>query len=401
MATQPLIPVADASAVLNSLAKQHIGESVVVNDDLSNIVDFGRAYDQLDSGTKQAVVSGLITLVTTQLFVVKEYKGNGLDVIRTRSVGGYDTSEGLIQKNRPALPTAVSDATVYDPEPGSTNDPFKNIPVNFETEYFFKPIAFRYEWSKPERWMTGMFLSINGFYTAVGAIDRMIANAIQLNIEDVTKSLLRGSIALNLSGGNSNRKVNLLAEYNAAYTPSTPLTAAVALQTPDFLRWAVHRIFVVFDYMKTYTRLYNEKGYPNFLDQSNASVVMLSQFRRAAQQFMLSDVYNQEYLQLPGAETVSDWKGLLSSVNAVPDFASTSAVKDTFEVSWEDDPIVVDENGIVAHVFDPERIGIYDFSTVVTSMKDPIGLKTNYFTHVFAKGIVDPYENGVTFVIQD
>ena len=36
-----------------------------------------------------------------------------------------------------------------------------------------------------------------------------------------------------------------------------------------------------------------------------------------------------------------------------------------------------------------------------TSMSDPVGLKTNYWTHVFCSTITDPYENGVTFYIKD
>lgn len=399
---QPLIPVGELADLVNQLRAQHLGEAPVVESDLSNIADFGRAYDALDSGTKDIVTSGLVTLVTTQLFVTKEYRGNGIDVIRTRS---YEPNDGIIQKNRPALPQAISDADAYDPAVGSTSDPFGNYPINFETEYFFKPFQWRYQWSKPERWMTGMFLSRDGLNRFVDAVDQSIRNALELNVEDLTMGLIRGSMALNLhtagdlTGVGGNQAVNLLARYNAAYGQTLP--AANALTTPEFMRFAIHEIFVTMDYMKSYSVLYNEKDFPNFSRVDDTHFVMLSQFRRAVDQFLLSDTYHDEFLRLPNGETVASWKGFLLGANTAPDFESTSTINDTIEVSWENDPVTVNTSGVLATIFDKERIGIYDFSTKQTSQKDPVGLKTNYFTHVFGKGIVDPYENGVTFYIAD
>lgn len=399
---QPLIPVEDLSALVNKLAAKHLGsEAVTVADDLSNLADFGKAYEQLDSGTKDIVTSGMITLVTEQLFLVKEYKGNGVDIIRSRSE--YDASDGLVQKNRPALPTAVSDIDTYDPEPGSSSDPFENYPINFETEYFSKPFSFRYQWSKPDRWMTGMFLSRTGLINAVAAIDQSVRNALALNIEGITMSTLRASMALNLSGvsdltgaGNA-RAINLLSGYNKAY--GQKLTAEKALQTPDFLRYSTVRIFQTLDYMRSYTRLFNEKSFPNF--SSSPNFVMLSSFKRGMDAYMLSDVFNKEYLALPNADSVSAWKGFLLSANAEPSFEAASTINDKIEVSWETKPVSVNTSGVVAHVYDSERVGVYNLATLNTSVRDDMNLKTNYFTHVFGRTIVDPYENGVTFYVKD
>jgi hypothetical protein len=398
MATKPLIPVDQAASIVNTLAKQSIGSENLVATDLSNISDFGRAYENLDSGTKEIIKSGLITLVTEQLVIAKEYKGNGVDIIRSRSAA-YDPAAGVIQKNRPALPQAVDDADVYNPAAESTSDPYKNYPANFETEYFMKPFQFRYQWSNPERWMTGMFLSRENFNQFIGGIDTAIRNALTLNLENITMSTIRSSIALNLHGGPSPRAINLLETYNKAY--KTSLKAEQALQTQEFLRWAIHQIFVVFDYMKAYSTLYNEKAFPNFSETDSTHVVFNSQFFRATQQMMLSDVYNKEYLELPEADVVPSWKGLLETKGGLPTFKAASTVKDTFSVDWESSPITVDQDGVVCHIFDNERCGVYRLNVTNTSQKDPVGLKTNYWTHVFGSAITDPYENAVTFYIKD
>lgn len=395
MATKPLIPVGAAAAAVNSLAKQYIGTEALLADDLSNISDFGRAFEDLDSGTKEIVKSGLVTLITEQLVIAKEYKGNEVDIIRSR--GAYDPSAGIIQKNRPNLLQAEDDADVYNPAVNSTSDPFKNNPINFETEYFYKPFQFRYQWSIPERWMTGMFLSRDKFNQFIAAVDTSVKNSLTLNIDNITLSTLRASIALNLNGGASPRAINLLKSYNKAFKAT--LKAEQALQTPEFLRWCLNQISVTLDQLKIYSSLYNEKAYPNHLADPN--VVFLSQFENAAKQYLQADVFNKDLLELPGHSTVVSWKGLVDAKGSVPSFKSLSTVKDTFSVSWQKTPITVNQEGVVAHIFDNERVGIYNLGMKTTSMADPVGLKTNYWSHVFCSSITDPYENGVTFYIKD
>ena len=393
--TKPLIPVQDVYAGINKISSQYMGKEVLSNDSL-NWIDFGSSYEDLDSSTKAIVTSGLITLVTDQLTVVKDFKGNGIDIIR--SSGPYSQAEGLVQKNRPALPQAVSDAAVYDPAVGSTSDPFKNVPIASETEYFMRPLQFRYEWSKPERWLTGAFLSAEGFTSFIDGVSRMVDNALSLNIEAATMANIRASMALNLAGGNSPRAYNLLAEFNTA--SGTSLTAAACMQSPDFLRFAIHRMFVVFDYMKSYTTFYNEKGYPQFSTEDETHFILLSQFRRAMEQFLLSDTFHDDYLKLPLGDSVAAWKGFLLSGTS-PNFAATSTINDTIDVSWEDNPITVNQSGILGTIFSTERVGIHKLGITNTNQFDPVGLKTNYWTHVYGQSIVDPYENGVTFYVAD
>ena len=395
MATKPLIPVGAAASIVNSLAKQSVGSEALVSDDLSNITDFGRSFENLDSGTKEIVKSGLVTLVTEQLVIAREYKGNGVDIIKSRS--DYDPSAGIIQKNRPNLMQAVDDADVYNPAVASTSDPYKNNPIDFSTEYFFKPFQFRYQWSIPERWMTGMFLSRENFHRFISAVDTSVKNSLALNIDNLTMATLRSSIGLNLHTPNSPRAINLLKTYNKVF--KTALKAEQALQNAEFLRWCLNQIAVTMDNLTTFSSLYNEMDYPNIM--SNPKVVILSQFENAAKQYLQADVFNKDLLELPGHSKIVSWKSLVNTKGALPSFEALSTVKDTFSVSWEEQPITVDQSGVVAHIFDSERCTINNLGMKTTTQADPVGLKTNYWTHVCGSSITDPYENGVTFYIKD
>lgn len=398
--TKPLIPLQPIYQEMNKLMGQQTGKDYITNDTL-NWVDFGSDYDGLMSSTQQAVTSGLITLVTEQLTIHKPYRGNGIDLIRSRS-GFAPHGGGIVQKNRLLLPNAVDDSDVYNPAPNSSSDPYKAIPINTETEYFDTPFQFRYEWTRPEKWMVGAFTSEANFISFINGVEAMVDNALALNIESLTMSAIRASMALNLNGGTSARAYNLLTEFNTRYAPVTPLTAAGCMQAPDFLRYATHRMFVVMDYMKSYTVFFNEKEYPQFSDWEDMHFIMLSEFKRASEQFLLSDTFNEEYLKLPKHDTVASWKGFeLTGGNAIPEFEATSTINDTINVSWETDPIEIDQSGVLGTIFSGERAGIYNLSFTNTSQYDPVGLRTNYWTHVSGRSIVDPYENAVTFYVAD
>lgn len=67
--TKPLIEVADAAALVNSLSDQYFGGAHVA-DDLSNFADLGRTYDQLPSDPK---VHKVLQVMTAQI-VCKVHK---------------------------------------------------------------------------------------------------------------------------------------------------------------------------------------------------------------------------------------------------------------------------------------------------------------------------------------
>lgn len=398
---KPIIKVQDSATILNSLAKQYLGTEVIVNDDLSNIADFGNAYDALPDNTRQAINSQAVTLITEQIFHNVDYKGDYPDLIKSRKA--YNAAKGIRQRNYATLPDAIQDLDVYDPEPGSTSDPFINHSITMESEYFCKPFAHRFEFSIPERWGTGMFLSADGWNDLVSAVMSALKSKIRMNEANLSMALIRASIVDDMSTVDTDkistkgsaRGINLLARYNAAY--STTLSVDECMLTPEFLRFATNEIWNVFDAMKSYSTVYNGKQYPNAIDES-AYFVMLSRLENAMNTHMLSDAFNERYLQLPNHSTVLSWKGITTTESgAEPDFTAVSTVKDTATIDGK--VVSLDMPGIIATVFASEKLGVYDYSTKETSQYDPVGLKTNHFIHLFGDTEIVRYENSVTFYV--
>jgi len=391
---KPLIEVADAAALVNSLSDQYFG-GLKVADDLSNYADLGRTYDQLPADTKEIVTSQMISLVTEQIFKAKNYVGIGPNLIR--SYASFDQSGGIVQVNRPALPKAKSDKDVYDPTPGSTSDPFVNYEHEWVSTYFSKVFGWRYDQSRPEKWYSNMLLSADKLNTVVASLDQMVANAYSLDVQNLSLGLIRASIAANIDSAGP-RLVNLLLEFNASH--GTTLTAAKATQDPEFMRWSIHRIITVRDDMLTYSKLFNEGKYPNFSTKDSLELVLISQFKNGIDQFLLSDTYNKELLDLPTTMTTPFWKNLGEGED-MPTFADRTRIADKVTLPGGEAPVTVDTTGIVAHLYDSDRIGLFNVGQKVTSQYDPVGLKRNVFTHVAGRDMLDTYANAVTFVIAD
>lgn len=390
--TKPLIEVADAAALVNSLSDQYFGGAHVA-DDLSNFADLGRTYDQLPSDTKEIVTSQLITLVTEQIFKAKQYTGIGPNIIRSYS--SFDQSGGIVQVNRPVMPKAKSDKEAYDPTPNSSSDPFVNYEHEWVSTYFSKVVSWRYDQSRPEKWYSNMMLSADKLNAVVASLDTMVANAYSLDVQNLTLGLLRSSIAANLNGGGP-RAINLLTEFNT--THGTTLTAVQATQDPEFMRWSIHRIITVRDDMLTYSKLFNEGKYPNFSTKDSLELVLISQFKNGIDQFLLSDTYNKELLDLPTTMTTPFWKDLGEGED-VPTFADRSLVNVKVQLPGVENPVTVNQSGVVAHLYDSDRIGLFNMGQKVTSQYDPVGLKRNVFTHVAGRDMLDTYANAVTFYI--
>jgi len=110
--------------------------------------------------------------------------------------------------------------------------------------------------------------------------------------------------------------------------------------------------------------------------------------------------YNRGVLGPPAPRTTPFWKNLGEGED-MPTFADRTRIADKVTLPGGEAPVTVDTTGIVAHLYDSDRIGLFNVGQKVTSQYDPVGLKRNVFTHVAGRDMLDTYANAVTFVIAD
>ena len=162
------------------------------------------------------------------------------------------------------------------------------------------------------------------------------------------------------------------------------------MHTPEAIRYAVSIFANYLDRLKVMSTLFNVGGQPRFTPDDRLGVIMLSEFKNAANVFLQSVTFNDEYTALPNSESVVYWQG--SGVDY--DFDSTSAVNITTAGGHD-----VDATGILGVMYDKDALGVSNIDRKVTSMYNPKGDFTNMFYKHFAGYWNDLNENFVVFYV--
>ncbi|WP_428971067.1 hypothetical protein, partial [Ralstonia pseudosolanacearum] len=147
-----------------------------------------------------------------------------------------------------------------------------------------------------------------------------IEKALTVRNDALIMRTINNMIVETAKDGNGNRAINLLSKFNQQYTQS--LTAAQAIVDPDFIRYAAYQIALYTDRLTRMSTLFNVGGKQRFTPKDLQHIVMLSEFRAAADVFLQSGTFHDEYTKLVNAETVPFWQG--SGTNYA--FTSTGAI---------------------------------------------------------------------------
>ncbi len=378
---------------VNTATREALGTEVVVAEDLSNIVTVGEAV--FNANAMDKYVKALVNRIGKVIFVNRVYQGSAPSVM----MDGWEYGS-VLQKVSTGLPEAKINET-WELEDGQSYDPHvfhkpKGIVVKFYNEY----VTFEVDMSFTEDQLKMSFTSaaeMNGFismlYTSVEnkmtvSIDELIRRTINNLIAETIYDDYQGS-ALNTKSGV--KAINLLYQYNnTVNNGGTPLTVDKALSNLDFIKYAAYFIKLTHDRMRTMTTLYNIGDQPRFTTQDYSKIVLLSDFSSAADVYLQSDTFHNEFTKLPTAETVTYWQGTGKDF----DFDSVSKINVKSAQNHQ-----VEATGILGVMFDRWSLGVSNVSRKVTSQWTP---NAEFFTNFYkykAGFFNDLNENFVVFFI--
>lgn len=379
-------------SLMNTITEENLGDSIVVNEDLSNLVDLGKAFE--DSIGYDNFVRSLVDHVGRMVFVDRVYGGRAPSVL----VDGWEYGS-ILEKISVSLPEAQENE-IWDLQDGQSYDPNVFKKPNVQAKFFNDRITFDIQLSITTKQVKSAFDNVgqmNAFvsmlYTSVNnsatvKTDALIMRAINNMIGETLYSEMPNGVYTGVSGV---RAVNLLKLYNDTLPQSaTPLTVDEFRTSPDAVR---HSVLVFKNYMdriKVMSTLFNMGGMERFTPDDRLHIVMLSEFANLADVYLQSDTFNEQYTALPNAERTVYWQG--SGVDY--DFDSTSAIKIQTSAGH-----TIDASGIIAVMFDRDALGVANVDRYVTSSYNAKADFTNNFYH-FTQGLWnDGNENFVVFYI--
>lgn len=376
--------------IVNDTVRETLGDTAVLNEDLSNVVDIGDAV--FDANAFDKYVRSLVNHIGRVIFVNRTYSGGAPSVL----MDGWQYGS-ILQKISSEMPEATEnesweliDGTSYDPN-------IFRKPVAIQ-KFFNKKTTFEIDRSITEKQVRQSFSSaeqLNGFLSMLfneveKALTVMTDNLIMRTINSFTGETIYDAFNTADYSDTSIRAVNLLKQYNEIYGET--LTADKAITSPEFIRYAAYVMGIYKDRMSRMSKLFNIGGMQRFTPENMLHFVTLSDFTRAADVFLQSGTFHNDFVRLPKSETVPYWQG--SGTDYSFDSISSINVKTPNGHS-------VNITGILGVMFDRDALGVANFERRITTNYNPKAEFTNYFYKQDAQYFNDLNENFVTFFIHD
>lgn len=375
--------------IVNSTTKEILGETAIVEKDLSNIVDMGNAVynsDNVDNYVKK-----LVDRIGKTVFVNRPYQGGAPSVLMDSWEYG-----SVLQKINAEIPIATTneswelvDGTSYDTnvftKPVVSNK-FYNSKVTFEIPMSFTDLQLKESFTSVSQ--------LNGFVSMIyNEIDKSMTVKIDGLVMLTICNMIAETLYSEYSSGDYTthsgvRAVNLLKLYNDKF--GTDLTVDKALFDASFVRFAVYTMGLYEQRIGKISTLFNIGKKSRFTPSDMLHFVLLSDFASASNVYLQSDTFHNEFTALPKADIVPYWQG--SGIDY--SFNSTSSIKVKTGANNN-----VDASGIIGIMFDRDALGVTNTNRRVTSNYNGKAEFYNNWYKMDASYFNDSNENFVVFFI--
>lgn len=387
--------------LINSVSKEVLGKTDIVQEDLTGIVDLGK--EVFNQSAVDNYVKSLVNHIGKVIFVNRPYAGKVPSVLMDAWEFG-----SVLEKISADVPEAEENDT-WNLTDGQSYDQDVFHKPTVTAKFFNSKVTFEVPVSITERQVKESFSNaaqLNGFISMIYAaveksmtikadalimrtINNMIAETVLADAQEFGATAA-GDMA-DLASASTARCVNLLKLYNDKTGASTPLTAAKAITDPDFIRFASYVMGTYADRLQSISTVFNVGGKERFTPKDMLHVVLLSDFAKAAQTYLYSDTFNRGDVLLPQAETVPFWQG--SGQNY--EFASTGHIN-----VKESGGKAVEISGVLGVMFDRDALGVCNLDRRVTTNYNA---KAEFFNNYYkfdAGYFNDTNENFVVFFIK-
>ena len=373
--------------IMNSVTGEILGESAIVAEDLSNIVDIGTEI--FNASAVDNYVRSLVNHIGKVIFVNRPYSGSVPSVL----MDGWEFGS-ILEKVTAELPDATENES-WELTDGASYDPNIFYKPSVSAKFFNKRVTFEIPMSFTERQVKESFSNaaqLNGFLSMLyNAVDKSMTVKVDALVMRTINNMIGETLyadygATAYSSKSGVKAINLLYLYNQRYSKN--LSAANALTDPDFIRFAAFEMGVMSSRLSKISTLFNIGGKDRFTPKDMLHVVMLADFKKAANVFLQSSTFHDEFTSLPDAEEVPYWQGSGTAYG----FSDITNVKVTTASEHS-----INATGILGVMFDRDALGVTNLDRRVTTNYNPKAEFYNNWYKFDAGYFNDTNENFVVF----
>lgn len=381
--------IAQLHELVNTVTKEVLGSETVVHEDLSNIVDVGKEIvntDNIDNYVKK-----LVNHIGKVVFKNRLYAGSAPSVLMDSWEFG-----SILEKVSADLPEATVNES-WKLQNGVDYSPDIFYQPSVSAKFFNSKVTFEIPLSFTERQVKDSFSNVNQLNGFISMLTTAVENAMTVKLDGLIMRTINNMTAETLKADLEEngvldttktgvKAVNLLKLYNDEYGKT--LTKDKALADKDFIRYATYIIGLYSDRISKISTLFNIGGKERFTSAEYLHVVLLSDFEKASNIFLKSDLRNESLLTLPKYETVPFWQGSGKNYS----FEDVSSINVRTSSGTE-----VNVNGILGVMFDRDAVGVSNLDRRVTTNYNPKGEFYTNFYKFDAGYFNDMNENFVVF----
>lgn len=354
--------------LVNNVTKEVLGEEVVLQEDLSNVVDLGTEI--FNANAVDNYVKILVNHIGKVIFVNRPYSGSVPSVLMNAWEFG-----SVLEKIQAELPDATENES-WELQDGASYDPnifyqpkisakFYNSKTTFEIPMSFTELQVKQSFSSAEQ--------LNGFISMLyNAVDKAMTIKVDGLIMRTINTMIAETVhaeygSEQLSSKSTVKAINLLYLYNQRFNQT--LTAAECLENKDFIRFAILQMNIIKNRLAKISTLYNVGAKERFTPADMLNVVMLSDFKESADVYLQSDTFHDEYTKLAGADVVPYWQG------SGTDYAFSSITDIKVKTPSNNE---VEVTGVLAFMFDRDALGVSNPDRRTTTNYNP---KAEFYTN--------------------
>lgn len=347
-------------AIVNSITEEILGESAIINEDLSNITDVGSAI--FDAASVDGYVKSLVNQIGKIVFVNRAYSGSVPSLLMDGWLYG-----SVMQKVQAEMPEA-SENESWDLTDGTSYDPNVFHKFTVSQHFFNKKVTFEVDASFTELQARQSLQSADQANAFMSMLENAVDRSMTVKIDSLVMRTINNAIAETLysdyptaqyTASSGVKAINLLKLYNDRF--GTSLTAGDAITNAEFIRYASYIIGVYRDRISKLSTLFNISGKARFTPSDMQHLVLISDFAKSADAYLQSDVYHNEYTSLgTNYETVPYWQGSGTG------YAWADISKIDVKLA-SDNTKTVTTSGILGVLFDRDAMGICNQDRRVTT----------------------------------
>lgn len=374
---------------VNKATKEVLGETAVVNEDLSNLVDIGTAV--FDANAVDAYTKALVNHIGKVIFVNRPYKGSVPSVL----MDGWEYGS-VVEKVSASLPDATENES-WDLQDGQVYEQNQFYKPTVEVKFFNKKITFEISLSVTDLQLKQSFSNVQQLNGFLSMLYNEVEKSLTIKIDSLIMRTINNFIGETLydevpdgtySGRTGAKAVNLLYMYNQA--TGNKITVSACLSDKNFIRYASWIMKVYVSRLSKISSLFNIGGKARFTPADLLHVVLLDDFASSADVFLQSETFHNELSKLPKYETVPYWQG------SGTDYAFESITKIDVGTSSGH---TVQSTGILGVMFDHDALGVRNPDRRVTTHYNAKAEFYNNFYKFDANYFNDYNESFVVFYV--